>query len=715
MNNKTPLSVAIAMAVAGITAAAGSAAQAQTEDVTEIRVTALGVTESADLIVAPFSVLDSDELLSRGGTLGDLLNGLTGVHADSFGGGSSRPVIRGQTTPRTKVLSDGSNVLDASDVSPDHAVAVDPILAQRVEVLRGPATLLYGGGAIGGVVNVLDDKIPSTMPGADGGQTYDGFVALRGNTVANERAGAISLTSRATDNIAVHFETSMVKKDDYEAPNWDEARVEGTFADSNNSSVGASWIGERGFIGLSYSYRKDDYGIPGHSEEFGDCHPHGDHLHCEGHDDHDEDVHDDDHEEHDDDHDDHGDEHDHEHGVPFIDLTSKRVDLRGELLAPLPGINKVRFRASNTDYEHYEIEDEEVGSAFFNKGYEARIEFDHASLMGWQGLFGVQVSDTEFSSQGESPFLPTIESEATGVFVVEHFQLSDAWHLEAGARYDRQKHRPVNDPRGRPAFSDSASSWSGSAIWEAGDGIILSATYASAQRLPHAQELYSRGIHVATNTFECGLIPDPLTCGGLENNQPLRKESADNIELGLRKVTGPLTYSFNLFRNNVDNYIYARTLDQYEDFRLVKYTQRDAEFTGYEAELAYRFNDNFAAEVFSDYVRVGLDDTADRLPRIPPRRYGVRLDAQVASRTSAELEVYRSAEQKRTAAFENGVDDYDMVNLSVSHSFDENGRYNLFLRASNLLDEEVRNASSFLADVIPMPGRNVSAGFKLDF
>ncbi len=713
MNNKTPLSVAIAMAIAGITAATGNAAYAQSDDqVTEIRVTALGVTESADLIVAPFGVLDSEELLNRGGTLGDLLNGLTGVHADSFGGGSSRPVIRGQTTPRAKVLSDGSNVLDASDVSPDHAVAVDPILAQRIEVLRGPATLLYGGGAIGGVVNVLDNKIPTAIPGADGGQTYDGFVALRGNTVANERAGAISLTSRATDNIAVHFETSMVKKDDYEARNWDEAQVEGTFADSNNSSVGASWVGESGFIGVSYSYRKDDYGIPGHSEEYGDCHPDGDHLHCEPHDDHEEDGHDDD---HDDDHDGHGDEHAHEHGVPFIDLTSKRIDLRGELLAPLPGINKVRFRASNTDYEHYEIEEDEVGSAFFNKGYEARVEFDHASLMGWQGLFGVQVSDTEFSSQGESPFLPTIESEATGVFVVEHFQLNDAWHLEAGARYDRQKHRPVNDPRGRPAFSDSASSWSGSAIWEAGQGIILSATYASAQRLPHAQELYSRGIHVATNTFECGLIPDPLTCGGMENNQQLRKESAENVELALRKVSGPLTYSFNLFRNNVENYIYARTLDQYEDFRLVKYTQRDAEFTGYEAELAYRFNDNFAAEVFSDYVRVGLDDTADRLPRIPPRRYGVRLDAQVASRTSAELEVYRSAAQKRTAAFENGVDDYDMVNLSVSHSFDENGRYNLFLRASNLLDEEVCNASSFLADVIPMPGRNVSAGFKLDF
>ncbi|MDO9519872.1 MAG: TonB-dependent receptor [Pseudohongiella sp.] len=698
---KAPLSLAVTLLAGGSSLLLSTSAFAQTPNptgstppVTEIRVTALGIDESADLIVAPFDVLERDELLTRGGTLGDLLNGLSGVHADSFGGGASRPVIRGQTAPRTKILSDGNSILDASDVSPDHAVTVDPLLAQRIEVLRGPATLLYGGGAIGGVVNVLDDKIPTAMPE----KGYEGFMALRGNTVADERAGALSVTGRATDNIALHFETSLRDTDDYKAPNWDESRVDGTFSENKNSSFGASWIGDRGYIGLAYSYRADEYGIPGHSEEYLECHPHGVSLHCGSHDDHDHDH-----------------DHDHEdHAVPFVDLTSKRVDLRGEYLNPFAGINKVRFRASTTDYKHTEFEEDEVGALFGNRGYEARVEFDHAAIMGWQGLFGIQVSDSTFKNGGEHVFMPTVDSSAAGVFVVEHYQLNDSWHFEAGARYDRQSHKPVNDVRNRPKFSDSAFSYSGAAIWNVSTDTILSATYARAQRLPHAQELYARGVHVASNTYECGLVRHPLTCGGAANNQDIRKETADNFELGLRKIDGAFTYSFSLFHNKVDDYIYARTLDQYEDFRLIKYTQRDAEFTGYEAELGYSFNDVLSASVFSDYVRVGLTSD-DRLPRIPPRRVGGRINTVLAGGYSAELEFYRASKASRVADFETAQPSYDMLNLSANYSFGNDSRYQLFLRGSNLLDEDVRNQSSFLADVIPMPGRNLSAGFKLGF
>ena len=709
---KAPLSLAITFLAGGSSLLLSGATMAQTgspaqsaPQVTEIRVTALGIDESADLIVAPFDVIERDELLNRAGTLGDLLNGLTGVHADSFGGGASRPVIRGQGAPRTKILSDGNSILDASDVSPDHAVTVDTLLAQRIEVVRGPATLLYGGGAIGGVVNVLDDKIPTSMPE----KGYEGFAALRGNTVADEKAGAISLTGRATDNLAVHFESSMRDAGDYQAADWDEPQVDGTFAENNNTSFGASWIGERGFIGLSYSYRADEYGIPGHSEEYLGCHPEDDELHCD--DDHDD--HHDDHDDHDH-HDDH-DDHDHEeHAVPFVDLNSKRVDMRGEYMNPFAGINKVRFRASSTNYDHTEFEEDEVGAVFGNKGYEARLEFDHAAVMGWQGLFGIQLSDSTFKNGGEHVFMPTVDSRSTGLFVVEHYQLNDAWHFEAGARYDRQNHRPVDDDRNRPSFSDSAFSYSGAAIWNISPGTILSVTYAHAQRLPQAQELYARGIHVASNTYECGLIAHPLTCGGTVKNQDITKETADNFELGLRKIEGPFTYSLSLFRNQVDNYIYARTLDQYEDFRLIKYTQRDAEFTGYEAEFGYRFNDVLSASLFSDYVRVGLSSD-DRLPRIPPRRTGGRVNTQLGNGYNAELEFYRAAGADRVASFETAQPAYDMLNLSANYSFGDEGRYQIFLRGSNLLDEDVRNQTSFIADVIPMPGRNISAGFRVGF
>jgi iron complex outermembrane receptor protein len=180
---------------------------------------------------------------------------------------------------------------------------------------------------------------------------------------------------------------------------------------------------------MAYSYRADEYGIPGHSEEYLGCHPEDDELHC-----------DDDHNNHHDDHD-----HDHEeHAVPFVDLNSKRVDMRGEYMNPFAGINKVTFRASSTNYDHTEFEEDEVGAVFGNEGYEARLEFDHASVMGWQGLFGIQVSDSTFKNGGEHVFMPTVDSRSTGLFVVEHFQLNDAWHFEAGARYDSQNHRPVD-------------------------------------------------------------------------------------------------------------------------------------------------------------------------------------------------------------------------------------------------------------------------------
>jgi iron complex outermembrane recepter protein len=695
---KTPLSTTMALLIGSSLSSAVLAQTGASEQINEIRVTALGVDESAELIVAPFNVVEQDELLTRGGSLGDLLDGYLGVHADSFGGGASRPVIRGQGAPRITVLSDSASILDASDISPDHAISVDTLLAQRVEVLRGPATLLYGGGAIGGVVNVLDNKIPDAMPE----KGYDGFVALRGNTVADEKAGAISLTGRASDNIALHFESSLLRRDDYKAPNWDEAHVDGTFADNKNSSVGASWIGERGYIGLAYSYRSDEYGIPGHSEEYKECHPHGSSIHCASHDDHD------DHDDHDHDHDD--------HDTPFVDLTSKRFDLRGEYLDPVAGINKVRFRASRTDYEHFEIEDDSIESSFFNKGYEVRIDVDHGPVMGWQGLVGLQVSDSRFRTGGVGHFelMPTVDTSSTGLFIVEHYQLNDNWHLEAGARYERLKHQPINDSRNRPTFNDNTFSYSGAAIWNLADGFIASATYSRAQRLPHAQELYARGIHMASNTYECGLIRHPLTCGGADNNQDVRKETANNFELGLRKTEGPVTFNLSLFRNNVDNYIFARTLDQYEDFRLVKYTQRDAKFAGYEAEITFQVNDAVATTLFSDYVRVGLE-SADRLPRVPPRRAGGRINAQVTESASAEVEYYRSSTATRIAAFETETPSYAMLNLSVNYRFSADGRYNLFLRGSNLLDEEVRNHSSFLANVIPMPGRNLSAGFKMNF
>lgn len=696
-NNSLDRAIRFVLAGSLATAAIGAHAQdPKTDRVLEtVRVSASALDEDAKNLAAPFSILDGQALFERSQpTLGDTLNTLPGVSSDTFGGGASRPVIRGQTAPRVAVLSDSGLLLDASDISPDHAVTAEPLLIERIEVLRGPATLLYGSGAIGGVVNVLDKKIPTALP--ENG--IEGSFGARGSSVAKEKAGAFEITGQATEHLVLHAEAMMRDADDYRARGWDEARVDGTFAESENASLGVSWVGDRGFIGLAYSYRDDRYGVPGHSHEYEGCHPHGSALHCGAHEGED------------------GEEHDHEHGheaVPEISLLSKRVDLRGELAEPVAGIERIRVRASHTDYRHHELEGDEIATTFLNDGYEGRLEIQHASLGAMRGVVGLQYTDTEFAAIGEEAFMPEVQSRSIGVFAVEHIELTEAWHFEIGARQEWQKHEPINDARGRPEFDDSATSVSAAAIWELVPDYSLTLSVARSERLPHAQELYARGIHLATNTYECGLVPHPLTCGGVENNASLETETSNNMELTLRKLVGDVTFSVGAFRNEIDDYIYARTLDQFEDFRLIKYTQADAEFTGVEAEATYRVNDGLSATVFGDYVRAELADGGGNLPRIPAARYGTRLNAQVRE-LAGELEFYRAQEQDDIADFEAVTPGYDMLNLTLSFSPAESS-YTVYLRGTNLLDEVVWNHASYLASVVPLPGRGVTAGLKLSF
>jgi iron complex outermembrane receptor protein len=690
----------VQIALAGSLASAVCSVQAQGADtdrvIETVRVSASAVNEDANNLAASYSILDGERLFERSqSTLGDTLNMLPGVSSDTFGGGASRPVIRGQTAPRVAVLSDSAALFDASDISPDHAITTEPLLIDRIEVLRGPATLLYGSGAIGGVVNVLDKKIPKKLPE----DRIDGSLGARGSSAAKEKAGAFEITAQATDHWVFHAEAMMRDADDYRARGGDESRIHGTFAESENASLGMSWVSDRGYLGIAYSYRDDDYGITGHSHEYEGCHPHGSSLHCGSHEEGEEEEHD----------------HDHEHedeAAPEISLLSKRVDLRGELEKPLAGVERIRVRASHTDYRHFELEEGQVATTFLNDGVEARVEVQHAPIGPFGGVVGVQYADTEFSALGAEAFLPTVQSRTLGLFAVEHVELSDAWHFEVGARQEWQKHEPINDPRGRPQFDDSATSLSAAAIWQFVSEYSLTFALTRSERLPHAQELYARGIHLATNTYECGLVPHLLTCGGVENNAGFETETSSNVELTLKKVAGDVTFSVGAFRNEVDDYVYARTLDQFEDFRLIKYTQEDAEFIGVEAEATYRLSEAFSAMLFGDYVRAELADGGN-LPRIPSARYGTRLSSQRQS-LGGELEYYRVNEQEDIADFEAVTPGYDMLNFTLSYSPEDSG-YSVYLRGTNLLDEIVWNHSSYLAQVVPLPGRGVTAGFRLSF
>lgn len=738
------LSVAsLTLPLSMLTTAAFAQSAEESEEPLPVVLVTLGLDENARQVSSPYELVDADDLLSRSGTLGDILENLPGVRSDTFGGGASRPVIRGQGAPRVEVLSDGSGVIDASSVSPDHAVSLDTMLSRRIEVLRGPASLQYGGGAIGGVVNILDNKIPNYRP-EDGA---DATFILRGDTVAGERAGAMSLTAPLGENFAWHAEATYRDAGAYQSPAIAAKRIEGTAAKSENASMGFSWVEGDSYFGVSYSVRNDEYGIPGHSEEYLDCHPHGIDLHCGGHDDHgDEDEHDEDHEdehghedehdhdeehdheeghdedhdedheheedhdEHDEDHDDH--DHDHEHGTPWVDLESERIDLRGEFDSPFDGIHRIRIRASHTDYGHVEIEGDEIITRYRNDGYEGRVEIDHEALGGWHGVVGFQVADNTLSSQGNEAFIPEVDSSSFAAFVIEHRELTDNWHLEVGARLENQSYDPTDSQQA--AFDEDLFSYSAASVWSLGDTHSMTLGYAHAERAPAEQELYASGIHLATATFECGLLTDPTHCGNGLATSP-KAETSGNIELSIEKFAGPLTYSLHLYQNSIDDYIYAQTLAQEEEFRLIRYVQRDAEFTGFEAEVGYQFSQNLGIELFHDEVRGRLDDGGN-LPRISPSRTGATLNANGwFNNLDASLTYFHVAEQDDIASYESVTSGYDMLNLQLDWQYGMQGEYHYFIKASNLLDENVWNHTSFLADSVPLQGRNISAGLRFDF
>ena len=640
---------------------------------------------AADFAVADH-VVEKKELTEKSVTLGDALAGEIGIHTNQFGAGSSRPVIRGQDGARVKVLQNASENIDVSALSPDHAVTVDPLLAKKIEVIQGPSTLLYGAGTVGGLVNVTDSKIPTQMP--ENG--YEGNVGLRYNTGSDEKLASAGVTLGLGDQVALRLEGLKREANDYIAPDYfhegeKERRVDNTFAKGQTINVGLSWIYDRGFTGISYSNRQDQYGLPGHSHEYESCHLHGLSLHCGEHD-HDEEGHD--HEDHD---------HAHEAG-PWIDLKSERYDVRTELDDPFAGFKKLRAQASYTDYQHDEIEEDTIATRFKNKGYDGRLELVHNPLGAWEGVIGTQYGQQKLELTGEEAFLAPNTTKKWSVFALEHAQLNDV-HVELAARVDQQK---IDiDDSSKKDFDGSAFSVSGAANWEFAPNYKLSLVTSHQERLPLAQELYADGGHFATNTYELG-------------NDQLSKEKSNNVELGFHYDDNTFDYHVHVYHNWFDDYIYAQTLDRYKDFRLVQYAQDKAKFYGAEAEAGYQISPIYKLSVFGDYVRGKIDN--DNAPRVPAGRLGTKLNADFDDHWSGSAEYYHVFQQDKIAAYETDSQSYNMLNLGVAYSgnYSNVSDYRVFLNANNLLDDQVYQHASFLS-TIPQVGRNFTVGMNFSF
>lgn len=673
----------------------------QTMDTIQVQAHPL-VQTAADFAVAD-QVVDQKALSERATTIGDALADELGVYSNQYGSGSSRPVIRGQDGPRVKVLQHASETADVSTLSPDHAVTVDPILAKQVEVIRGPSTLLYGAGTVGGLVNVSDQKIPTQMP-EDG---LEGTVGLRYNSGSDEKLASAGVTAGIGENFALRVEGSKRKANDYIAPDYfhehddeleKERRVGNTFAEGQTVNIGGSWIHDRGFVGLSYSNRQDQYGLPGHSHEYHGCVLHGDHFHGCPTPDPDAPAHE-------------------EHGGPWVDLKSERYEVRTELEQPFVGVEKLRAHASITDYEHDELEENEVISNFKSKGYDGRLELVHVPVAGWEGVIGTQISqqkinlaasehdhheygdedDEEHHVHGSSVVMPNTKTDKFSLFALEHKQLGDV-HVELGARVDHQKVKVDSDQKD---YSGTGVSASAAANWEFAPNYKLSVVGSHQQRLPLAQELYADGLHFATNTYEVG-------------NPDLDKETSNNLELGLHYEGDKLDYHVHVYHNWFDDYIYGETVAQKGNLRGVQYTQDKARFYGTEAQAGYQINDMYKLSVFGDYVRGKIE--GENAPRVPAGRLGTKVEADFADGWSGLAEYYHVFNQDKIASYEDETQGYNMVNvgLSYANSLADNNAYRVYFKANNLLDDQVYSHTSFLSN-IPQVGRNFTIGVQYDF
>lgn len=625
-------------------------------------------------------------------TLGEALDKLPGLSQTAFGSGASRPIIRGQGGDRIRILSGGIGSIDASTTSPDHAPALDLATAKRVEVVRGPATLLYGNNAVGGVINVLDGRIPIAEP-KDG---VDGFARIGVGSNADERSLAAGIDARLNGPFVLHLDGFYRQADDYKVPGFLESkllreeeehehaeeeeakgRVDNSDLTQKGATAGLSYLGDWGFFGVSASRFDSNYGISaGHAHE-------EEHEHEDG-------------EEHSDD-EEHGDE-----GPVRIDLGQTRLDLMGEVNQPYGIFETTRVRFGWADYEHKELEGGETGTRFLNKGWEGRIEMVQRAMGDLSGAVGVQASSRNFKAIGDEAFLPPSDTDQMGVFTLQRLDLSP-FALEGGVRLERQ-----NVTAGSVDFDRDFTtvSVSAGASRQLGDGWMTGVTLSRTQRAPNAEELLSDGAHLATGTYERG-------------DGTLAKETGLGVEATLKKSGGPVTGSVNLFLTDYDKYIYERLTGEEEDgLPVAQFSATDARFWGFEveAETTVLRNDQVTVTLDGgvDYVRATDRDNDTPLPRIPALSARAGLGFELAT-VAARFEGVWTDKQKRIADYELPTNDSMVFNASLDWHPVADRDITLLLELRNLTNEEVRLATSFLKDVLPQPGRDFRLSLRAGF
>lgn len=632
------------------------------------------------------AVLAGEELRrSVQATLGETLAATPGVASTYYGPGASRPVIRGLGGDRIRVLDNGVGALDASNVSPDHNTALEPLFASRIEVLRGPSTLLYGSSAVGGAVNVIDNTIPERAPDKPSAGTLE----LRAGGPARERAGVLSAES-GDKTFAVHLNALKQTSDDVRIPGF--ARIDanapalqpvgtlpGSATDTWSGALGATAFWNAGHAGAAFSHYETDYGVP-----TGDVPP------------------------------------------VSIRMKQKRVDLAGEVTQSFGFFRGAKARVGLGDYTHAELSGgTTVNTTFRNKAAEGRVELPHVAVGNLSGTLGLQAARSDFSAVGDEVVTPPSRTRTGAMFALEELKLGDKTTLQFGGRAEGQTITlgevdpalpAVPGYAARSAQKKKLGGVSGSAglVVYPAKAWSLGVAVAYTERLPTAQELFSNGPHGGTSAYEVG------TSG-------LGREKSLGLDLSVRRRTGFVTGSAGIFLNRFSDYIFEQALpltaipaaNNPDELTPFQFVARDALFQGAEVELSFHLIDEATRHLHLDWmgdvVRARAIATHEPLPRIPPLRFGARLSYDTGP-WSLNLEARHAFAQNRVAAAESATPGYTLANFNVSYLLSgERVGYELFVRGTNLTDATAREHSSFLKEFAPLPGRGVLGGVRVSF
>lgn len=645
--------------------AADDAAEPGHKDLSEVVVTGAPYVVSLDSTTTSVNIVKREALdLAPSAGLGDVLANLPGVRSSFFGPGASRPVIRGLSGPRVLVLTNGVGQIDASGLSPDHQVASDPQEAERIEVLRGPSALAYGGSAIGGVVNVIDERVASKFRAGVHGRALASYsTADEGKLVSGQ------LSAGFAERWTVTLDGVHRRSDDYEipvdrisrrlaeaeglpAPSRSRTRVANSYSDLDAWGGGLSYVGSKAWGGVSIKRTESDYGSPAE-----------------------EDV--------------------------FIDLKQTRVDARGGLDIDFGPFRQIKFAGGYADYKHTEFEGDEAGTTFLSRGEEGRIELVQNDRGGWQGALGVQALHRNFDALGEEALIPKTVIDEAGIFTLQRLD-KDSWGVEGGVRVDTRK---LDSVRGERRFTNISAS--AGAFARPAEGLFLGLSLSRTSRAPTEEELFSLGAHPATGAFEVG-------------DATLGKEVSYGIDSTIHYDRGPWTIDLHGFYVDYDNFIDlvpTADIDDESGFRIYEFRDGGAKFYGAEVEASYEaWSDgdrSFHIEGGADYVRGRTD--AGPAVRIPPWSVTAR-GVYESPFWTGTLELHRVGKQNRVAAFELPTSGYTMLNASiVLRPIADQPDLKFFLDGQNLTNIEAREHASFLKDVAPLPGRTFRMGVGYRF